>query len=101
MPNSNSEFVNTHKIGLSRDDNPMFFEIINKHNIIMDKWNDINGQLHDLRQPKIFLFCQKARLRSFYKPMEELQKGFLEWNKLATEFLEKPSFVFLLIKKRN
>lgn len=86
--------VRKHTLGLDRKDNDEFYKIFDEHNDIMEKWNDINKQFHRLKQPVLFLFCYSSKLKTFYKPIEDLQKEFLNWNKKANNFLNKPHFIF-------
>lgn len=79
---------------LRKEDNPKFYVIVDEHNFIMEQWNKINNDLFDLKQPKLLFRGYKARLKSFYKPMEKLQSKFIVWNKKAHELLLKTDFSF-------
>lgn len=86
--------VRIHKLGLNKDDNPNYYDIVDKHNDLMKGWNRLNKDFNDWKQPKLFLFCEKGHIRSYYKPISDLQTKYLDWNKLATNFLYKPNFIF-------
>ena len=86
--------IRLHKLGLDEKDNPEFYKIVNMHNEIMTEWNRINLELHNLKQPKFFLFFHKSKLKSYNDPMGNLTKKYLEWNKLAKSFIYKPNFIF-------
>jgi hypothetical protein len=94
MVENRSNKVRLHNIGLSEELNPEYFRLFQQHNNIMQKWNEINKKIHLFKQPKLFLFRQKSRFKKLYKPLEELQKEFLEWNKDVENFLTEPKLQF-------
>lgn len=86
--------VRIHKLDLKRDDNPEYYGIIDNHNDLMKEWNRLNIDFLNWRHHKLFLFCEKNQIRSYYKPFEIFQNQYIEWNKLATTFLNKPQLTF-------
>jgi hypothetical protein len=92
--NETGKIINQYKIGLEKKDNPEYYDILRKHNEIMSEWNTINKEFQKLKQPKLFLMCYKSKMKSFNIPLENLTCKYIEWNNLATSFLNKPNFSF-------
>lgn len=86
--------VRIHKLDLKRDDNPEYYDIIDEHNDLMKEWNRLNRDFISWRHPKLFIFCEKGKIRSYYKPFEDLQNLYIKWNGAATNFLNKPKLIF-------
>lgn len=86
--------IRKHRLDLIRDDNPEYYNICNLHNNLMDVWNKLNDDFHKWKQPKIFLHFEKEKIRSYYEPFKDLQNQYIEWNRLATNFLNKPKLIF-------
>ncbi len=86
--------IRIHKLDLKRDENLEYYNIFDLHNSLMDEWNSLNNDFHKWKQPKLFMFYEKEKIRSYYKPIEDLQNQYITWNNLATNFLNKPNLRF-------
>lgn len=81
-------------IGLDKETNLKFYEVVDQYNVIVDEWNRLNRQIIENKQPKFWLFGHKRRLKSIALEIQSLQKRFLAWNARAGDFLIKPDFKF-------
>jgi len=86
--------TNRHKLGLKKENNIEYYEIIDGHNSLMDEWNRLNKKIHEMKQPILFLFRHKKRLQELGRDILELQEKFLEWDKKAGNFIIKPHLIF-------
>lgn len=86
--------INKNNIGLSKEYNLKYFELFTEHNEIMSKFNLLINQINEVKQPKIFLCCNKSKLKSFEKPLKELQKDYLKWLHKVSCFLSDPEITF-------
>jgi hypothetical protein len=86
--------IRPHKLNLKKEDNLLFYEILDEHNAIMSEWNRIGHQLQDIKIPKLISPRFRRRLRSIGLEIQELQKRFLQWNGKAYGLVTKPNYVF-------
>ena len=86
--------IRPHKLNLKKENNPLFYEIVDEHNAIMADWNKINHELDDMKMPKLISPAFRRRLRSIGLEILELQKQFLQWNDKAYGLLTKPNYIF-------
>lgn len=54
----------------------------------------INENILRLKHPKIFLLCNKYRIKSFVEPLNKLQFMVDTWSANYTNFIRKPSLTF-------
>ena len=88
-----SKMIRKHLISLTKEDNPEYFAILDGHNSLMAEWNRIGKELQGLKQPKIFLWGHKKKLRKIASEVTQLQTQFLAWNKQAYEMITHPKIV--------
>lgn len=86
--------TNQHKLNLKKEVNIEYYDILEKHNALMDEWNRIALRISKMRQPKLFLFGYKKRLQDLGQELLILQKDFLNWNAKAGDFLANPHLIF-------
>jgi hypothetical protein len=80
------------KLSIDKEKNPDYYSIIEKHNLLMNKWNKVNGKIHALKFLKLFLWKNKKKLKEIYIELGQLEKEFIAWNNVAYPFITEPSF---------
>ena len=93
--------INLHTIGLNKDDNPDYYKFVSNYNIIGRKVSFINEKIISMKQPSIWIFCQKFRIKSFYKTMNKLQLLIDDWSGMYNEFIQKPNLTFSRNEERE
>ena len=86
--------TNQHKLGLKKENNTEYYEIIDEHNLLMDEWNGLNKKIYTIKQPRLFLFRHKKQLQALGLDILELQKKFLYWDKKVSNFIMNPHLIF-------
>lgn len=81
-------------IYLNKDLNADFYNIGEERNKLMDTWNILNNDIHSLIIPKYFPIKIKSELRRLKTEGQKLNKDYLAWDKIATEFMLNPKFAF-------
>lgn len=87
--------MKTTNLDIDRDKNQKYFEIIEKdHGKIMDRLNDLQLRILNIKIPSLFVFTIKNELKQIGKELVKLSKDYIKWNNKAGEFLGKPNYVF-------
>lgn len=88
------ENIRKHNLGLKKEDNEEFFRLRDKYNIVGRKVIFINEKIIKMKQPKLFLLCQKYRIKSFANYISILQIMIDDWASNFNDFIQKPSITF-------
>ena len=88
------ENVRKHSLGLKEEDNVDYFKLRDKYNLVGRKIIFINEKIIKMKQPKLFIFCQKYRIKSFANYMNKLQLVVDDWALNFNNFIQKPSITF-------
>ena len=77
---------------MEEKDNPEFYALAKEYNLLMDRWNGYNNQLHKFKVARLFLFRTKHQLIPIGKNIAKLQKDFLDWQRRARGFYTNPRY---------
>ena len=80
-----------HKLDLDKEENKEYYHLVNKCAIVQKQLKFLNDKILNLKQPKIFLFCQKYKIKALYRPIEKLQAIVDSWSQEYTIFMGKPN----------
>ena len=85
----------TFKLDIDRNDNPEYYHLRDECAVIQRQIKFINDKILKLKRPKLFLFCQKYRIKSLFKPIAKIQLIVDSWSKEYTTFLGKPNLTLM------
>ena len=88
------ENVRKHNLNLKEEDNPEYFKLRDKYNSVGRKVIFINDKIIKMKQPKLFIICQKYRIKSFANYMNKLQLLIDDWALHFNNFIQKPNITF-------
>lgn len=75
--------------------NPGYFSILDKHQILFAKLNKINNDLIAFKVSKLLVWKSSNMLKKIHKEIKIAEKDYLEWNKIATNFIHNPTLNIL------
>jgi len=88
------DILRKHNIGLNKDDNTKYYDLVETYNVLGRKIVFINEKIIKLKQPTFFIFCQYYRIKSFITIMEKLQVQVDRWSGMYNDFIQRPSLTF-------
>lgn len=80
-----------YKLDLDKEENPEYYHLRDKCAVIQKQMKLINDKILHLKQPKIFLFCQRYKIKALYNPIEKLQNIVDSWSQEYATFMGKPN----------
>ena len=83
------------KLDLDRNDNPEYYHLRDKCAVVQRQIKFINDKILKLKQPKLFLLCQKYRIKSLFKPIGKIQFIVDSWSKEYTTYMGKPNLTLI------
>jgi hypothetical protein len=81
------------KLMIEKEKNPEYYSILEKHNVLMKEWNQINNKIHSLKVPKLFIWKNKDQLKEIFNELTQLEKDYIDWNNIAYPFISSPNYV--------
>lgn len=83
-----------HNVGLSKEDNPEYFDLFDRRNTLVDEWNELNRSLLDLKQPKVWLRGHESKIGEKGRQSISWENKYLDWDNDARQFLLEPHLTF-------
>lgn len=82
-----------HLLDIQRENNPTYFELLDRHDALQEEWNRTMAAVRSLRVSRI-PWCSLRELRTLVNRADQLAKEYTSWKASVRDFLGNPHLTF-------